>query len=292
MGSAVFKTVSRALVPFWVGSIPMHLRHSLPSPASFIPRFRALGPSGILVAVLTLLDLVPYWGFCAALLAEDRVVIFSGHTARPDRKGKGRGAKSASGVHEFRFNDSVATFLEREKPPCLDFVVIPATRNVSLRSRVALARRLNADIIVEIHHDSVHPRIYEKLVRARYPDPLIDRYRGFSLHVFPDEASIALAAAIEARMIAAGLEFSDYHQEDIPGERMKLVPGTKAVYERPNLHLPRTSTVPTVIVECGCIANPEEERLLADPAYQETVAHAIRQGIEDCRESRRRVSAP
>lgn len=28
MGSAVFKTVSRALVPFWVGSIPMHLRHT------------------------------------------------------------------------------------------------------------------------------------------------------------------------------------------------------------------------------------------------------------------------
>jgi hypothetical protein len=27
VGSAVFKTVSRALVPFWVGSIPMHLRH-------------------------------------------------------------------------------------------------------------------------------------------------------------------------------------------------------------------------------------------------------------------------
>jgi hypothetical protein len=26
VGSAVFKTVSRALVPFWVGSIPMHLR--------------------------------------------------------------------------------------------------------------------------------------------------------------------------------------------------------------------------------------------------------------------------
>lgn len=28
MGSAVFKTVSRALVPFWVGSIPMHLRQA------------------------------------------------------------------------------------------------------------------------------------------------------------------------------------------------------------------------------------------------------------------------
>ncbi len=28
VGSAVFKTVSRALVPFWVGSIPMHLRHT------------------------------------------------------------------------------------------------------------------------------------------------------------------------------------------------------------------------------------------------------------------------
>ena len=27
VGSAVFKTVSRALITFWVGSIPMRLRH-------------------------------------------------------------------------------------------------------------------------------------------------------------------------------------------------------------------------------------------------------------------------
>jgi len=31
VGSAVFKTVSRALVPFWVGSIPMRLRQIPPS---------------------------------------------------------------------------------------------------------------------------------------------------------------------------------------------------------------------------------------------------------------------
>ena len=56
MGSAVFKTVSRALVPFWVGSIPMHLRHrrsphvlSSQSPLFHTHRGRLAGPCGVAV---------------------------------------------------------------------------------------------------------------------------------------------------------------------------------------------------------------------------------------------------
>ena len=41
MGSAVFKTVSRALVPFWVGSIPMHLRQPLLLLADSRPQLEA-----------------------------------------------------------------------------------------------------------------------------------------------------------------------------------------------------------------------------------------------------------
>ncbi len=255
-------------------------------------RLPSLILSAALIGFLLLLDLVPCSASCLGASADARVVIFSGHTSRPGRNEEGRGAKSASGVYEFRFNDAVTELLGRERTPGITFVTIPATRNVPLKRRVALARRLKADLIIEIHHDSVQPRIYEKLVMAHEPDPLIDRYRGFSLHVYPNESSIAPAAAIEERLIDAGIGFSLYHQEDIPGERMELVPGTKAVYKRPNLHLPRTSTIPTVIVECGCIANPEEEKLLASPAHQKVIAQAVRQGIEDYFASRRRSSAP
>ena len=36
VGPTVFKTVCRALIPFWVGSIPMHLRHTVRSAKELI----------------------------------------------------------------------------------------------------------------------------------------------------------------------------------------------------------------------------------------------------------------
>lgn len=183
-------------------------------------------------------------------------------------------------MYEFRFNDAVTAFFKEEKTPGITFVTIPATRNVPLRRRAALAKRLKADLIIEIHHDSVQPQIYEKLITADDSDPMIERYRGFSLHVFPKESSIAPAAAIEERMLGAGIGLSLYHLEDIPGERMELVPGTKAVYKRPKLHLLRTSAIPAVIVECGCIANPVEEKFVGSPAHQKAIVQAVRRGIE------------
>lgn len=43
--------------------------------------------------------------------------------------------------------------------------------------------------------------------------------------------------------------------------------------------LKRTS-VPTVIVECGFLSNPEEESILQDEAYQDKLVEAIYKGIE------------
>jgi len=41
----------------------------------------------------------------------------------------------------------------------------------------------------------------------------------------------------------------------------------------------RECSVPAVIVECGFLSNAEEEKLLCDAAYQETLAKAIAEGI-------------
>jgi N-acetylmuramoyl-L-alanine amidase len=106
-------------------------------------------------------------------------------------------------------------------------------------------------------------------------------YRGFSIHVYPEEESIHLARAIESRMISAGITWSGYHTEDIPGERMKLVQGTTAIYERKNLFILRNAIVPTVIIECGCIANPEEEKVLKHQDRVRRIVDAIHKGVAD-----------
>ncbi len=40
--------------------------------------------------------------------------------------------------------------------------------------------------------------------------------------------------------------------------------------------------VPLIIVECGFLSNPEEEKLLKDEKYQQKMAEAIATGIEKC----------
>ena len=40
--------------------------------------------------------------------------------------------------------------------------------------------------------------------------------------------------------------------------------------------------VPCIMIECGFLSNPEEDRLLNDPDYQDKLAEGICQGIEAC----------
>ena len=49
-------------------------------------------------------------------------------------------------------------------------------------------------------------------------------------------------------------------------------------------YLLRRTKVPTVIVECGFLTNPEEAEKLSGEEYQEQVAEAVAKGIAKCLE--------
>ena len=42
----------------------------------------------------------------------------------------------------------------------------------------------------------------------------------------------------------------------------------------------REPVAPSALVECGLISNANEERLLANPNYQEKLAQAVADGVE------------
>ncbi|EOD01027.1 N-acetylmuramoyl-L-alanine amidase CwlD [Caldisalinibacter kiritimatiensis] len=48
---------------------------------------------------------------------------------------------------------------------------------------------------------------------------------------------------------------------------------------RDSVYIIRESKAPAVLIECGFLSNPKEERLLNDPEYQEKVAWAIYSGL-------------
>jgi N-acetylmuramoyl-L-alanine amidase len=48
-----------------------------------------------------------------------------------------------------------------------------------------------------------------------------------------------------------------------------------------NLHMTRETKMPAILVECGFISNPEQEKLLRQPEMQKKIARAIADGILD-----------
>lgn len=211
-----------------------------------------------------------------------RVAVFAGHTESVRWHGNTPGPKSCTGVYEFRFNDEVTKLFEHESNDQIEYITVPSTLNIPRQSRPELAALMKASLFVEIHHDSVQRDLFDKLRSARSGDRILDYYRGFCLLVFDDEKSMALAKAIEASMIDAGLQHSPYRHEDVRlHNRMTLIPGTRVTYRREKLFVLRTSVMPAVIVECGVTANPREELILQKRDYRERIVHAIHEGISN-----------
>ena len=209
------------------------------------------------------------------------VAIFGGHTESSTFKGNHRGCISASGAHEYKYNDAVVHLISELDQAKIYYMAVPARSNIPFQQRPAFAQKSGANVMVEIHHDSVQPHIYKILVSGRPDIRMLKFYRGFSIHVYPSPLNIELARFIENSMIRAGMQFSEYHKENIPGESMKVVDGLKATYERTGLFLLKNSVIPTAIVECGCVANPEDDSLLKDITYQRKMANAIHEGLLD-----------
>ena len=61
---------------------------------------------------------------------------------------------------------------------------------------------------------------------------------------------------------------------------------TRQAKSNDSYYLLRRTEVPTIIVECGFLSNPEEAELLADEEYQEKIADAVAEGIENYTKSK------
>lgn len=114
-----------------------------------------------------------------------------------------------------------------------------------LRRRAEIANAAAADVFVSIHANSFPSSIWSGAQTFYYP---------------ADGEGKKLAEAIQDAL----------HRVLGPTSR-RPQPG--------NYRVLRDTVMPAVVVELGFLSNPAEERLLADPAYQERLAHALYEGI-------------
>lgn len=120
-------------------------------------------------------------------------------------------------------------------------------KNEDLRNRKRLFDESSADIVISIHSNS--------FTQSKY-------YGAQSFYNPNCEDSKLIAELIQEELV-----------------RVLDNGNTRKAKVKKDVYILKNVKIPTVIVECGFLSNPKEERLLNDPDYQEKIAWSIYVGI-------------
>lgn len=199
------------------------------------------------------------------------VVIDPGHQASPDysKEPVGPGATTnkakvstgtagtATGIPEGELVLAVGLKLRDSLQKHGVKVVMTRTAqevNISNIQRAQIANEAQADIFVRIHADgSENPEV--KGIHVLYPASI----KGWTDDIA--KASKQAAALVQSELIAVtgAVDLGIQTREDITGFNW--------------------SDVPVVLAEIGFMTNPEEDRLLATPSYQDKIVQGLAQAI-------------
>lgn len=130
-------------------------------------------------------------------------------------------------------------------------------RYVGLEERAAFANRLNADLFVSIHNNAALNNPVASGTETFFYAPADSP----ELFIQRDERQ-RLARCLQSQLIA------------------KLGRKDRGAKEK-NLSVLRNTQMPSALVECAFVSNPEEESLLLTEAFRNKAAEAIAAGIED-----------
>lgn len=213
------------------------------------------------------------------------VLIVSGHTRKPASNIDHMGAQSYTGIFEYEFNDAIVRYFENESHQVtgIRYDVVQTSRNIGLRERVEYANRIMPDLYLEIHHDAAQTVDIEVARQAGENSPLWEDMSGFSVHYSENnpfhERSKTFAQLFAEEMLENGFKPNLYHADV---EKMMCIDRFKGIYNRIDpwgLYVLYNIKSPAVVIECGTIANPLEEKLLSQEDTRMKVVHAINRAL-------------
>ena len=208
--------------------------------------------------------------------------------------GEDPGARGRSGTHEKDVTLAIARRLkariDREKN-MRAVLIRDGDYYIPLHMRVQKARRVNADVFVSIHADAfIRPHA-----------------RGSSVFALSERGATSVAANWLAKRendadLIGGVNLDvpdpylkrtllDLSQTATINDSLKLAKAVLSELGEINiLHKPhveqagfavlKAPDIPSILVETAFISNPQEERKLRDPAYQNRMADAILTGLK------------
>lgn len=237
--------------------------------------------------VFVCLFLITYPEICKSGYSktEHTVLIFSGHVKDPASKIDHRGTQSYSGIFEYQFNDAVVRYFTSDFYQVLGirYDVIQASKNMGLQERVLYANRIIPDLYIEIHHDAALQEDIEIARREGENSPLWDKMSGFSVHYsesnrFPGRSK-DFAQLLADEMLIDGFKPNLYHADV---EKMICIDRKRGIYNRVSpwgLFVLYNIQSPAVVIECGTIVNPHEEKLLSLEDTRIKIIHAINRAL-------------
>ncbi|MEY2565004.1 MAG: N-acetylmuramoyl-L-alanine amidase [Verrucomicrobiota bacterium] len=214
------------------------------------------------------------------------IAIDVGHTkASP-------GAISVTGRPEYEFNCEIARLLEdklketnQDGGATIKPFIISSEKPMALTERTRIAARRKADVFVSIHHDSAQDQYLEEREVDGKQQLFTNEFSGYSVFVSRKNShyydSLDIASRIGRAMQSSQFKFARHHHEPIAGENRPFADESAGVYAFDDLVVLKTATMPAVLVECGVIVNPREERELLTKKRQATITAAIVRGIRD-----------
>lgn len=213
------------------------------------------------------------------------VAIDVGHTRSSP------GAISVTGIPEYEFNLRLAKKLEetlkatnRDSGPTILPFIISSEKPMTLFARTKIAAGRNADLFISIHHDSAQDQYLEEREVNGQEQRFTEKFSGYSVFVSRKNAryeeSLDLAKRI-GRELQRYFHFAQHHHEKIAGENRPYADEEAGVYAFDDLVVLKTASMPAVLVECGVIVNPKEEKELLTDARQVTTVAAIVRGIRE-----------
>ncbi|AXI03689.1 N-acetylmuramoyl-L-alanine amidase family protein [Aquirhabdus parva] len=200
------------------------------------------------------------------------VIVDTGHT--PEHPG----ATAASGRAEYRYNLDMTDALAADLIRANERVVRISADGKEIALPDRAIHNPAADVFVSIHHDSI--------LKAWMDAGRVREFSGYSIFVStknPKYAeSVRCAQAIGQQMLKSGQKPSLYHATPIAGENRPFIDRRLGVHRYDDLIVLKTAPMPSVLVEIGVIANPDDEIRVSQPETIKRVAHAISTGIQVC----------
>ena len=171
----------------------------------------------------------------------------------PGHGGRDAGAVGLAGLYEKDVTLGISLELGRLLQEAgLDTYLTRSTdRAVELLTRTALINNIKCDLAISVHCNAATNRS-------------ADYFAVFVINLGGEAEKLA------HRVISKVTTATGWHWgADDDGIREK------------NLHMVRETKMPAILVECGFISNPEQEKQLRDPKFQRKLARAIADGVLD-----------